>query len=193
MKIVSARFLTGAVGAGQYPGHALPEFAFFGKSNCGKSSLINMLVQRHSLVKTGSRPGMTQQINFFVINESFCLTDLPGTGYSRLPGELRKALQPMVLEYCKYRDNLKAIFYLLDLRREPGEEELATLALLQSRGVPVRIVGTKMDKLGSNELRKNIQTMADCFGLPPEELLLTSASKKMGRLPIVRYIEELLS
>lgn len=192
MKITSARFLTGAVTPAQYPAHAFAEFAFFGKSNTGKSSLINMLTGRHGLVKTGSRPGMTQQVNFFLINESFCLTDLPGVGYSQLPGSVRKVLLPMIREYCISRDNLRAIFYLLDLRREVGQDELDTYAELGARGVPVVIVGTKEDKLGRNDLQKTIQKWTQTFKLPPEQLFITSSSKKVGRDKLLTHIASLI-
>ena len=192
MKITSARFLTGAVTPAQYPDHPVPEFAFFGKSNTGKSSLINMLTGRHGLVKTGAKPGMTQQVNFFLINEAFCLTDLPGVGYSYLPGAVRRALLPMISQYCVSRENLRAIFYLLDLRREIGDEELDTIAQLGARGVPVLLVGTKEDKLGRNDLIKTVRRWSEFFGLSEENLFITSSSKKVGRDKLLSRIASLV-
>ncbi len=192
MKITSAQFLKGAHNASQYPVHKAAEFAFFGKSNTGKSSLINMVTGRNGLVKTGSRPGLTQAVNFFMVNESFCLVDLPGIGYSQLPGEVRKGLLPMIREYCVSRENLRAIFYLLDLRREVGADELETLAQLRNRGVPVVIVGTKEDKLGRNDLHKTIHKWAQIFQMPPEELCITSAEKRVGKERLLACISKFL-
>lgn len=193
MNIISAEFITGAVRPDQYPPHRLPEFAFYGKSNTGKSSLINFITGRHNLVKTSATPGLTKQINFFLVNQSFCLTDLPGVGYSKLPGAVRKALLPMIETYCRSRDNLKGIFYLLDLRREVGSAELETYAALGQGRIPVTIVGTKADKLGSNQLHKTVHAWAKAFGIPPEELLVTSVLDKTGRDRLLRHLSAMLS
>lgn len=190
---MSARFLAGAVGPASYPDTGLPEFAFYGKSNCGKSSLINLLTGRHALAKAGSRPGMTQQINFFAVNERFCLADLPGVGYAKLPEAERKALGPLVREYCLRRDPLRCVFYLLDLRREVGDEERASYAVLGERGIPVRVVGTKCDKLGGNELRAAVAAMAAALGVEREAVIVTSSSKKRGRAELLAAVEGCLA
>jgi len=188
VKIVSAEFVTGAVNASQYPSLGVPEFAFYGKSNTGKSSIINMIVNRQGLVKTGAKPGMTQQINFFLINEKFCLADLPGIGYSVLPGAVRKSLGPMVAEYCTGRDSLRTIFYLLDLRRKVGGDELETLRLLGERGTKVAIVGTKADKLGSNQLRETVKKWNQLFEPAPGGIFITSSLNRTGRDALLSYI-----
>ena len=182
MKIISAEFVAGAVRADQYPQLSVPEFAFYGKSNTGKSSLINFLTGRHHLVKTSSTPGLTKQINFFLINDAFCLTDLPGVGYSKLPGSIRKALGPMIEEYCLTRESLRGIFYLLDLRRDVGEAELETWRELGQR------VGTKADKLGANELFRTTKKWQKHFGLAPEALFVTSVLDRTGRDKLLAHI-----
>ncbi len=181
MKIVSADFIKGATRADQYPKTGKTEFAFFGRSNTGKSSLINMLVNRKSLVKTGSRPGMTREINFFAINDSFTLVDLPGYGYAQRSASEQTAFDRMLDEYCRVRKELRAIFFLVDLRRESGEVEKASVEYFEKLGLEVIIVGTKADKLGKNEVLQVARRLAAFFGRPVESILVTSALKKTGR------------
>lgn len=192
MKIVSADFVRGAVKPEQYPDLGVAEFAVYGKSNVGKSSLINFLVQRKDLVRTSRTPGRTQEINFFLINQRFCLADLPGTGYARLPGSIRRSLGPMLEEYLDRRKALAGIFYLLDLRREIGEEELSTLERLGQTGAPVVIIGTKSDKLGSNELHKTRLRWQSLFTGKAAGVHFTSSSKRSGREGIMAFIEDCL-
>jgi GTP-binding protein len=192
LKITDARFLQSARKPDQYPKTGLPEFAFYGKSNTGKSSLINMLVNRKSLVKTGSRPGLTTEINWFVVNDRFCLVDLPGTGYAQLPGSQRASLGPMIAEYCSGRAPLKAVFYLMDLRREPGEDELAAVQWFQSLEVPVALVGTKADKLSKNELFTTVNRWSAFFHVERDNVFATSSETHLGRDALLSVLQGLL-
>ncbi len=192
IKIVSADFVKSASGKQGYPSLAVPEFAFFGRSNAGKSSLINMLVNRKSLVKTGSRPGMTRLINFFLVNKAFCLADLPGYGYAQRSSQEQDAFDQMLAEYSRERRELKTLFFLIDLRRLPGDVEKASVEWFESLGVEVVIVGTKADKLGSNEVRNVVKKWSAFFNRSADLIPVTSASKKNGRDTILRLIAERL-
>lgn len=204
MKISSARFVKSATTASQYPNLGVPEFAFYGKSNAGKSSLINYLTGKSGLVKTSSRPGVTQQINFFLINEKiagddktaqnrpFGLVDLPGYGYAKVSKSVKAGFAPMLAEYCTTRPNLKTVFLLLDLRREPGEDEAEILDMLAENEIPTAIVGTKADKLSGNELYKNVRVIAKILEIEPEDIFVTSAEKKKGGEALLRLISESL-
>src|SRR5512147_645227 len=136
MMITSAEFVTSAVRPAQYPPSDLPEFAFAGRSNVGKSSLINTLVSRRKLVQTSSTPGKTRLINFFRVNGAFTFVDLPGYGYARVSQEERRRWRPMVEQYLSGRENLKAVVVILDIRRVPTAEDGKLLQWLDREGIP---------------------------------------------------------
>lgn len=192
IRIVQADFIKGAVKPDSYPQTGLPEFAFFGRSNTGKSSLINMIVNRKSLVKTGSRPGMTRMINFFRINDEFILADLPGYGYAQRSADENRAFDRMLADYAQERKELKTLFFLMDMRRLPGDVEKKSIEYFEKLGIEVVIVGTKADKLGSNETRNTVQKWSVFFGRSPEMIPITSASKKNGRDQLLKLIGERL-
>lgn len=188
IKILTADFIKSAASKEGYPSLKVPEFAFFGRSNAGKSSLINMLVNRKSLVKTGSRPGMTRLINFFLVNKEFCLADLPGYGYAQRSAAEQDAFDKMLAEYAQNRDELKTVFFLIDMRRLPGDVEKASIEYFESLGREVIIVGTKADKLGSNEVRNTLKKWSVLFNRSPELIPVTSASKKNGRDQLLKLV-----
>ncbi len=188
MKITQAEFITGAVAVTGYPSLGKPEFAFFGRSNAGKSSLINMLVNRKNLVKTGSRPGMTRQINFFLINNSFCLVDLPGYGYAQRSAAEQSGFDRMLAEYCQQRTELKAVFYLMDIRRNPGDAELRTAAWFRESGLPFYIIATKADKLGTTHVQRAVANLARSLKVPAESVIASSATERTGRDRILACI-----
>jgi GTP-binding protein len=157
MKIKTAVFLKSCTASTQFPDLNYPEFAFFGRSNVGKSSLLNMLLGKKDLVKTGSRPGVTTMVNFFTVNESKSFVDLPGFGYSKLPASMRKKFMPLIKDYIANRPNLKAGFLLIDIRRTPGDFEKEILSFLTGREIPVAITITKADKLSKNQRVKKIR------------------------------------
>lgn len=190
IRIISAEFIKGASKREEYAITGKPEFAFFGRSNAGKSSLINMLVNRKSLVKTGSRPGMTRVINFFMVNNAFCLADLPGYGYAQRSLEENEAFDVMLADYARERKELRAIFFLIDLRRIPDQVELDTIEYFENLNVEVIIVGTKADKLKSAEIRTAVQEWSSLFNRSAELIAVTSAAKNTGRDTLLKMIGE---
>ncbi|NVK27474.1 MAG: YihA family ribosome biogenesis GTP-binding protein [Flavobacteriia bacterium] len=193
--IHSADFVISSPRADNCPEPDMPEFAFIGRSNVGKSSLINMLVNRKDLAKTSGRPGKTQLINHFLVNEQWYLVDLPGYGYAKVSKEDRKKFMGMINHYVKERPNLINLFVLIDSRHSPQKNDLEFMAMLGQEGIPFSIVFTKIDKLSSNELRKNIaaygkEMLKQWEELPPQ--FKTSASSKIGRMEIMAYINNLV-
>ena len=147
MKIQSAEFVTGAVTPKQYPKTFLPEVAFAGRSNVGKSSLLNSILNRKKLVKTSATPGKTQEINFFEINRRWMFTDLPGYGFARAPANVRRKWQGMIEQYLTGREPLRLVVLLVDIRRDPTELDLQMQEWLEHWGIPYLLVATKADKL----------------------------------------------
>ena len=197
IKIAAAEFLKGAVNSKQFPQTNIPEFAFFGRSNAGKSSLINMLLNRKNLVKTGSKPGMTREINFFAVNapagkppsaESFCVADLPGYGFAQVSQAERKRIDTMLYDYCTTRSTLKTVFLLMDIRREPAEIERQTLQFFRDHSIPAVLTATKADKLSKNEQAKQLVALTAFFECSKDEIILTSSLKKTGREQLLQHI-----
>ncbi|MGP1431291.1 ribosome biogenesis GTP-binding protein YihA/YsxC [Treponema sp.] len=197
IKITSAEFLKGAVISKQFPQTGIPEFAFFGRSNAGKSSLINMLLNRKNLVKTGAKPGMTREINFFAVNapagkppsaESFCVADLPGYGFAQVSQAERKRIDTMLYDYCTTRSTLKTVFLLMDIRREPAEIERQTLQFFRDHSIPAVLTATKADKLSKNEQAKQLVALTSFFECSKDEIILTSSLKKTGREQLLQHI-----
>ena len=192
MIIKSADFITSAVKPHQYPEAEGPEIAFAGRSNVGKSSLINCLVNRKRLVKTSRTPGRTQLINFFSINASFNLVDLPGYGYAKVPEKIRREWGPMVERYLSSRETLRGVILLMDIRRTPGEEEHNLLDWLLDNGIPCLPVLTKADKLSKNKQKKQALAIARKIGLEPADLTLFSAKTRLGKDKVWAAINELV-
>lgn len=181
MQIKTAQFITSAVKPAQYPPPGFPEVAFAGRSNVGKSSLINTLVNRKRLVKTSSTPGRTQLINFFLVNGSLSLVDLPGYGYAKVPAAVKKKWGPMIETYLSTRPGLAAVVLLMDIRRTPKEEELSLLDWLAHYRIPVVPVLTKADKLSKTKQKKQLQTTARALDILEQELILFSAKSRLGK------------
>jgi len=181
MKITSADFITTAADRSGWPAENLPEVAFLGRSNVGKSSLLNCLVNRNALARTSSTPGRTRQINFFRVNQKWIFADLPGYGYARVSREMRKSWQAMVEDYLASREQLKAAVLILDLRRNPGDEERDLLGWLSARGIPFLLVATKADKLGKNERQKALAALGRGLGVSPTQVTPFSAHTREGR------------
>lgn len=190
MIIKTASFLKSCTNSSQFPLYKFPEFAFFGRSNVGKSSLLNMLLGEKGLVKTGSRPGVTQTINFFIVNDSRSFVDLPGFGYAKLPLAIKKKLMPMIRQYVNERENLVLAFLLIDIRRTPGEYEADILELLTSKEIPVAVVLTKCDKVSRNQRQKNISDIQNALGISRDSFFTTSAESGEGRKEILNLINE---
>jgi GTP-binding protein len=178
--MAEAKFLKSASQASHYPDTKVPEVAFYGRSNCGKSSLINALVKKKGLVKTGSKPGMTQLINFFTYGEDTLLVDLPGYGYAEAPGRVRERFPIMMKEYFEVRDQLKLVCLLLDIRRIPSDLDIQVANLLADLEIPTALVLTKSDKVSGNERTNQLHKIAKELGLEIGDLYLTSAEKGVG-------------
>lgn len=177
----------------QYPRTGLPEVAFAGRSNVGKSSLINALVGQKGLARTSQTPGKTRLIHFYQVDRVFVLVDLPGYGYARVPESVRKAWRPMVERYLEKRKELKLVAILVDIRRTPAEMDLQLKGWLQARGIPFLTVATKLDKLSRAQAVQNLREIARKMDLAPEKVLGFSAVTGEGKRELRRAIGEFLS
>jgi ribosome biogenesis GTP-binding protein ysxC len=197
IKILNSEFIKSATKKNEYPSNtSLAEFAFFGRSNAGKSSLINLLLNRKNLVKVGSRPGMTQSVNFFLINavvESsskktpFILTDLPGYGYAKLNKDSIKNIDVMLYEYCTNRKNLKKMFLLMDIRRDVTEVEIKTIDFFKEHEIQTIVVATKADKIAKTTIQNRVKELENSFYDIP--VIPTSTLKGYGKKEIISMIE----
>lgn len=192
MKVKSAEFIKSAVKPEHYPPAGPPEVAFAGRSNVGKSSLINTLVNRKTLVKTSSTPGRTQLLNFFDINGKAVFVDLPGYGWAKVPVRIKKQWGPMVEKYLSTRETLKAVLLILDIRRSPGHEEINLINWLLENAIPVILVLTKADKLAKNRRIKQVNAISGALGLSPESLICFSAKSRQGLDLVWAAIDHLL-
>jgi GTP-binding protein len=195
MKITTATFISSFADVKKCPSPDKPEFAFIGRSNVGKSSLINMLTNNRKLAKISVKPGKTQTINHFLINETWYLVDLPGYGYASVSKTTREGFGKMIEQYTKNRENLDCLFILIDPRVEPQKIDLSFISWAGGEGIPIAIVFTKADKLKSNELQKNIAAfkralLQEWEELPP--IMITSSEKKAGRDEILDFIDEVI-
>jgi len=170
----------------------MPEIAFSGRSNVGKSSLINVLVNRKRLVKTSNTPGRTQLINFFTVNGAFVFVDLPGYGYARVPPAVKKTWGPMVETYLKSRETLKGVVLLVDIRRKPQQEEKILIGWLQHYHIPQVLVLTKADKLSKSKQVQQRAGIAESLGVDAGSLILFSAKTRQGRAAVWEAIERML-
>ncbi len=198
MKILNAEFVKSAVAPGDYPSDGLPHIAVAGRSNVGKSSLLNMLTQRKALVKTSQVPGKTRLINFFQINKNavgesaFYLVDIPGFGYAKVGRAEKRLMESAIETYFRSCKNLRGMLYLLDVRVEESAVDREALAWLQEFDIPILAVATKGDKLSAAQAKKSLDAIAKTYGLP-EPPLLTSADKKVGREEVLEQISLLVA
>ncbi|HHT29392.1 MULTISPECIES: ribosome biogenesis GTP-binding protein YihA/YsxC [Petrimonas] len=194
MLIKSAQFIISNSDYRKCPQDNRPEYAFIGRSNVGKSSLINMLTNRKGLAMTSSTPGKTMLINHFLINDEWYLVDLPGYGYARRGKENRERLQQIIEDYILQRESLTSLFVLVDSRHEPQKIDLAFMEWLGENGVPFSIVFTKIDKLGPVRLKQNVEEYKQKLlerweELPP--VFVTSSEKRSGREELLDYIGQI--
>ena len=192
MIIRSAKFICSAVTPEQYPPDDLPEVAFAGRSNVGKSSLINKILNRKKLVRTSKTPGRTQLLNFFEINELWRFVDLPGYGYAKVPKEVQKRWRPMVETYLTTRVNLRGMVWLLDIRREVSKEDLTLWYWLRTKELTVIVVITKADKLSKNKRNKQAASIAKSLGMKARELIQFSAISGEGKEEIWQELLKIL-
>jgi GTP-binding protein len=194
MEVKSAEFVMSNSAVDKCPDQPLPEYAFIGRSNVGKSSLINMLVQRKSLAKTSGRPGKTQLINHFIINKNWFLVDLPGYGYARVSKKSKKTFQKFITQYFEKRKQLVLAFVLVDIRHEPQPIDLDFMAYLGNQQIPFHIIFTKADKLKPNActlaLEKYREKLLEFWEEMPQ-YFVTSSAHNTGREALLQYIDQL--
>ena len=194
MKIKSAEFLVSNQDVAKCPQNKIPEYAFIGRSNVGKSSLINMLTSRKSLAKTSGKPGKTQLINHFIINNAWYLVDLPGYGYAKVSKSSKRIFQKFITEYFKQRTQLIAAFVLIDIRHKPQLIDLNFMEWLGSNQIPFAIVFTKVDKLKPKNVDEYLTSYKDILLETWEELpqyFVTSSSKSIGKKDLLSYIDSI--
>lgn len=196
MKIKSARYATSAAAIEECPVAELPEFAFIGRSNVGKSSLINLLCHQKSLAQVSGAPGKTRAINFYVVNEEWVLVDLPGYGYAKVAKTERERFNDFVSDYLEFREGLTHAFVLIDSRHEPQKIDLAFVSWLVEKGIPFSLVFTKADKLKPSKVNTNRRLFLEAmkeFAEGEPVTFITSATEKTGRLDVLGAIRELMS
>ena len=194
MKITSAEFKISSPRADMCPKSDIPEYAFIGRSNVGKSSLINMLTERNKLAMTSSTPGKTMLINHFLINESWYLVDLPGYGFAMRGKKEMDKLQNMISHYVLDREQLTCLFVLIDIRHEPQKKDLDFLEFIGENGVPFAIIFTKADKISKAKQTFNVNAYMEKLKEQWEELppyFVTSSSSRLGRDEVLNYIDEI--
>ncbi len=194
MKVITTEFVTGAVSAKQYPKDSYPEFAFVGRSNVGKSSLIRSLLNRKKLVRISSTPGKTREINFFRINDTLMFADLPGYGFARVTPALQKKWKTMIEEYLTQREPLLVIVFIVDIRRKPTELDLTLKEWLEDLGRPYILVITKSDKLSGTERSKQTKIIKTAFMGEQTLATVTYSSKNhLGRKELWSEIQKRVS
>ncbi|MGV7220886.1 MAG: ribosome biogenesis GTP-binding protein YihA/YsxC [Nitrospinales bacterium] len=191
MKILSAKYMTSAVREDQYPKPLLPEIAFVGRSNVGKSSLINTLLNRKGLVKTSSTPGKTQTINFFQVNDQVVFADLPGYGFAKVPARVQKTWQKMIEDYLLNREVLKSVIFIIDVRRNPTKVDLEMRNWLEESGIDYALAATKTDKVSKKERKIQLTKIREVYLFEEERFFVPFSSKSHeGRREVWNYIAQ---
>lgn len=192
MEIKQATFVVSNTQVAKCPTHKLPEYAFIGRSNVGKSSLINMLTNHKGLAKTSSKPGKTQLINHFLINKEWYLVDLPGYGYAKVSKQSKKTFQQFITNYFKKRRELVSAFVLVDIRHEPQKIDLEFMQWLGENAIPFAIVFTKADKLTEKQIQEHVASYSEILLQQWEEMppyFITSSENRLGKEDLLSYIE----
>ena len=194
MEIKQAAFVVSNTQVAKCPTHKLPEYAFIGRSNVGKSSLINMLTNHKGLAKTSSKPGKTQLINHFLINKEWYLVDLPGYGYAKVSKQSKKTFQQFITDYFKKRRELLSAFVLVDIRHEPQKIDLEFMQWLGENAIPFAIVFTKADKLTEKQIQEHVASYSEILLQQWEEMppyFITSSENRLGKEEVLSYIENI--
>ena len=193
MKINSVELAISAVRQSQYPEDNKPEFLLCGRSNVGKSSFINTIIERKDLARVSSNPGKTQTLNFYHVNESFYLVDVPGYGYAAVSEEIRQKFGKMIEEYLENRENLERVFLLIDFRMKPTQDDLLMYNFLNYHNLPVTIIATKVDKVSKNDREKQIKMINEELNIKDgDNLVLFSSKTKLGKIEIQNEIEKIV-
>lgn len=192
--IRKAEYIGSAVNSTQYPEGVWPEIALAGRSNVGKSSLINKFINRKNLARTGNTPGKTQMLNFYKINDTWAFVDLPGYGYAKVSKEVKATWGKMMEDYFSTRENLRAVIQIVDIRHEPSLEDQEMHTFLRTRGLPVLIVATKADKISRGQWAKHLSLIAKGLEIPDWHLIVPySAETGLGVEELHKAVEEILS
>ena len=193
MKIVNAFLKVIATRISQYPTDELPEFLLVGRSNVGKSSFINTLLNKRGLARTSSTPGKTQTINFYLANNTFYIVDVPGYGYAQVNREQQKKMGLMIEDYLENRDELKRVFMIVDFRIKPTEDDILMYQFLKYYDIPVTIIVNKADKVGNSKTDKNLKLISKTIDLAPgDDMIEFSSVTKKGREEVLSKIESLI-
>lgn len=193
MIIKSAEFITSAVNNSQLPEGSATEFMFCGRSNVGKSSFINMLVNRKNLARTSSNPGKTQTLNVYEINHAFYFIDVPGYGYARVSKTVKETFGKMIEEYVIHRPNLKMVFLLVDYRHKPTEDDILMYNFLKYYHHPVTVIATKSDKVKNSERAKCKKAITEALSLMEgDRLIITSSAKREGLGLVLQLLDDVL-
>jgi len=194
MKATEVELKISAVRRSQYPEGNLPEFMLVGRSNVGKSSFINTLVNRKNIARISSKPGKTQTLNFYLVNQAFYLVDVPGYGYASVDKKTQEKFGKMIEEYLEKREQMKRVFMLIDFRHKPTEDDVLMYNFLKYYNIPVTIVATKYDKVGGSkteQCKKEILSTLDL--VVGDDLVLFSSVTKLGKDQVLSKIEELIT
>ena len=191
MKIKTASFVISNTDIEKCPDDKKPEYAFIGRSNVGKSSLINMLTNNKKLAKISGRPGKTQLINHFIINDEWYLVDLPGYGYAKAPKSVQKSWGPMIEIYLSTRSNLRGVVLILDIRRTPGEQEHNLIDWLHYYNLAIIMILTKADKLSKSNRIKQHRIIGNTLAVDVDDLIVFSAKSRLGKEAVWKTIEQL--
>lgn len=188
MLIKSAEFILSVAGPKQYPTDNLPEIALVGRSNVGKSSLVNCLINRKGLAKTSSTPGKTRLLNFYLINKEFYFVDLPGYGYAKVKENIKKSWGSLIEDYLAKRENLAGILQLVDIRHKPTKDDILMQEWLQYHGLPTLVIATKLDKITRPNWKKHLQETQTV--LQTDDIILFSSQTRHGKEDVLRQIAD---
>ena len=192
MKILDVKLTISAVRQSQFPEDNKNEYLLVGRSNVGKSSFINTIISRKNFARTSAKPGKTQTLNFYLINDFFYLVDAPGYGFAKVNKQLKEKFGLIMESYLESRENLKMVFMLIDFRHKPTEDDVLMYNYLKHYNIPVTIICTKVDKVSKNSHQKQINIITKTLGTTKEELILFSSVTKMGRQEIHNKLIETL-
>jgi len=193
VKIIDVKLTISAVRKSQFPEDRKEEFLLVGRSNVGKSSFINTLINRKNFARTSAIPGKTQTLNFYLINDYFYLVDAPGYGYAKVSKQLKNKFGLIMEDYLESRDTLKRVFMLVDFRHKPTEDDVMMYNYLKHYEIPVSVVCTKLDKVKKNSHEKNANIISKTLGIPKEELILFSSITKAGKQEVFNRVIETLN